>query len=292
MFEEGQHPIIVGQAVYNSAYGTNFVAGSNCNTPASNPVIPEDLGNTDITACDGLARIDDQGMTWYGFNTLVTGTDSKVKVQIQPKGIHDEMNSATFDEFGRMSANMGLEIVPATAALQNIVLYPYVNPTTEMIDGTQLPRFTMEQVQARDTNVTAIKTDDPDGKVLDGTQIWKITHNGVDTHPLHFHLYDVQLLNRVAWDNIISPPDATELGWKDTVRVNPLQDTIVALRPVIPYLPFDLPNSIRPLNPALPIGSTLGFNNVGADGRPTARDHQRSRQLRLGVRLALPHPEP
>ena len=55
----------------------------------------------------------------------------------------------------------------------------------------------------------------------DGTQIWKITHNGVDTHPIHFHLYDVQVLNRVTWDNIIIPPDATELGWKDTVRSQP-----------------------------------------------------------------------
>lgn len=28
----------------------------------------------------------------------------------------------------------------------------------------------------------------------DGTQIWKITHNGVDTHSIHFHLFNVQLL--------------------------------------------------------------------------------------------------
>ena len=71
----------------------------------------------------------------------------------------------------------------------------------------------------------------------DGTQIWKITHNGVDTHPIHFHLYDVQLLNRVGWDGIIRKPDANELGWKDTVRISPLEDTIVALRPIVPQLP-------------------------------------------------------
>ncbi len=104
----------------------------------------------------------------------------------------------------------------------------------------------------------------------DGTQIWKITHNGVDTHPLHFHLYDVQLLNRVAWDNIITPNDPTELGWKETVRVSPLQDTIVALRPVLPELPFELPNSIRLLNPMTPPGSPYGFNSVDAQGNPTA----------------------
>ena len=63
---------------------------------------------------------------------------------------------------------------------------------------------------------------------------------------------DVQVLNRVTWDNIIIPPDATELGWKDTVRISPLQDTIVAMRPVIPTLPFDLPNSVKLLSPMLP----------------------------------------
>ena len=35
---------------------------------------------------------------------------------------------------------------------------------------------------------------------------WKITHNGVDTHPIHFHAYDVEVLNRVAWDSNIMPP--------------------------------------------------------------------------------------
>src|ERR1044071_8001029 len=35
VFENGQHPIIVGQAAYNSAYGKNFAAGSNCNAANS-----------------------------------------------------------------------------------------------------------------------------------------------------------------------------------------------------------------------------------------------------------------
>ena len=119
--------------------------------------------------------------------------------------------------------------VPATPLTQNIILYPYVNPPTELIDATGLP--------SSDVNVTPISS------ATDGTQIWKITHNGVDTHPIHFHLYDVQVLNRVTWDNIIIPPDPTELGWKDTVRVSPLEDTIVALRPIVPTLPFGCPTA-------------------------------------------------
>ena len=110
------------------------------------------------------------------------------------KAIHDEMNATAFDEFGRMQANLGVEAVPATPGQQNVVLYPYVNPATELIDATNLPKG--------DINVTPI------GLADDGAQIWKITHNGVDTHPIHWHLYDVQVLNRVTWDNIIIPPEA------------------------------------------------------------------------------------
>ena len=54
--------------------------------------------------------------------------------------------------------------------------------------------------------------------------MWKITHNGVDTHSIHFHLFNVQVINRVGWDGAVKPPDPNELGWKETVRMNPLED--------------------------------------------------------------------
>jgi FtsP/CotA-like multicopper oxidase with cupredoxin domain len=233
VFESGQHPIIVGQAAYNSAYGTTFAAGGNCSSP------------TTPAKCDGYARINQQGGDAFTFDTLrgaTSGSWSKLSIPLEPKAIHDEMNSSTFDEFGRMQANLGIESVPSNPGGQNINLMPYVFPPTETIDGTNLPKG---------VTVTPIAT------ATDGTQIWKITHNGVDTHPIHFHLYDVQVINRVTWDNIIIPPDPNELGWKDTVRISPLEDTIVALRPVIPNLPFEIPNSIRELSPMLPDGAPI-----------------------------------
>ena len=242
VFESGQHPIIVGQAAYNSAYGTSFAASSNCNAPGS-----------PTQRCDGYVRVNDTSV--FGFNTLKAQT-TKMTMPLQPKAIHDEMNASTFDEFGRMTANLGLEAQPPVPGAQNVVLYPYVNPSTELIDATGLP--------VAGVKITPIAT------ATDGTQIWRITHNGVDTHPIHFHLFDVQLINRVTWDNIIIPPDPTELGWKDTVRMAPLEDTIVALRPVIPQVPWELPNSIRELNPMMPLGSTAMFNSTDANGNPTA----------------------
>ena len=241
VFESGQHPVIVGQATYNRAYGTSFAASSNCNA----------VGST-VTTCDGLVRVNDTGS--FGFNTL-KAPKAKMSMAMEPKALHDEMNASSFDDYGRMQANFGIEAQPPTPGAQNVTLYPFVNPPTELIDGTNLP--------TADTKVTPIAS------ATDGTQIWRFTHNGVDTHPIHFHLYDVQVLNRVTWDNIIIPPDPNELGWKDTVRMSPLEDTIVALRPIIPKLPFEIPNSIHALNPAMPLGSTAGFNNVDVNGNPT-----------------------
>jgi len=234
VFESGQHPIIVGQGAYNSAYASTF----------------QNSGPR-----DGFVRITDRSFT---FNTLLgQGPTQVMTMTLQPKAIQDEMGEAFDKEYGRMSGNLGLE-VPLTEAgvQQNLILYPFVNPASELIDATNLPQ-----------GLTAVT---PISVTNDGTQIWKITHNGVDTHPIHFHLYDVQVINRVGWDGIIRPPDANELGWKDTLRISPLEDTIVALRPVVPVVPFDLPNSWRPINPMMPLGSTMGFNSTDADGNPTA----------------------
>jgi FtsP/CotA-like multicopper oxidase with cupredoxin domain len=255
VFEAGSDPVIVGQAAYNSAYGSSFVTNGYCSSVS-----------TPSAKCDGFARIQQQGGNLFKFDTLgpnKDGTGAQLAIPLEGKGIHDEMNSANFDEWGRMTANMGLEAPGATPLLQNIILYPFVNPATEVEDSTGLPSS---------LDVTPISS------ASDGTQIWKITHNGVDTHPLHWHLYDVQVINRVTWDNIIIPPDPTELGWKDTVRVSPLEDTYVAVRPIVPTLPFGVPDSIRALNPMMPIGAKgsangpngteAGFNNTDAGGNP------------------------
>ncbi len=88
-------------------------------------------------------------------------------------------------------------------------------------------------------------------------------------------LFDVQLINRVGWDGAIKMPDDNERGWKDTVRMNPLEDAIVALRPVAPKLPFGIPDSIRALDPTMKIGSTGQFMNVDpTTGNPVTVTNQ------------------
>lgn len=204
VFEQAQEEIIVGQTAYNDAYNTVF--------PARWPYW-------------GVSRITDTSLSFQKVDgTLVD------KFPMKPKAIQDEMGE-TFDEFGRMSAKLGLELAFTNAGIQTFVLQNFVDPPTEIIRDRE-------------------------------TQIWKITHNGVDTHPVHFHLFEVQVLNRVGWDGFIYLPDPNELGWKDTVRISPLEDTIVALRPVHITMPFSIPNSVRPLNPAYPLGSQVGFSQL------------------------------
>ena len=179
---------------------------------------------------DTFVRIQDHSKIF----TTISG--KVMDIAFQPKALHDEQGAA-FDQFGRMSGFLGLENAITTGAVQNFVLYGYASPPVDLIKDSMTPMS--------------------EPSPGDGTQIWKITHNGVDTHPLHVHLFNVQLINRVTWDGRILQPDATELGWKETFRTSPLEDTIVALRPVAPSLPFEVPNSIHLIDPTMPEGKVL-----------------------------------
>ncbi|GFO60312.1 laccase [Geomonas silvestris] len=137
-----------------------------------------------------------------------------------------------FDPRGRMNATLGVEIPFTGANIQTTVPLGYIDPATESIG---------------------------DGE----TQVWKITHNGVDTHPVHFHLVNVQVINRIGWDGTVKPPADFEVGWKETVRMNPLEDIVVIVRAKKPTLPgFGLPTSQRLLDPTQPVNSTMGFSNL------------------------------
>jgi FtsP/CotA-like multicopper oxidase with cupredoxin domain len=154
---------------------------------------------------------------------------------MQPKTIQE-----LFDDLGRMNATLGVEVPFTSAAVQTTIPYGFVDPATEVI---------------------------PDG----ATQLWKITHNGVDTHAIHFHLFNVQVVNRIGWDGAIKPPWPEELGWKETVKMNPLEDIVVALKAKVPTVPAtmgSLPDNFRLLDVANPVGSTVGFFGVDPNGNP------------------------
>jgi FtsP/CotA-like multicopper oxidase with cupredoxin domain len=160
------------------------------------------------------------------------GASQAVTMPLKPKAIQE-----LFDEYGRMNATLGVERKFTGQLIQTTIPYKYIDPVTE-------DAFESEP------------------------QLWKITHNGVDTHSIHFHLVNVQIINRIGWDGAIKPPEPNELGWKETVRMNPLEDIVVALRPNAPLLPFPVPTSNRLLDPSNLPGTSTQFTGVDVNGNP------------------------
>ncbi len=89
------------------------------------------------------------------------------------------------------------------------------------------------------------------------TEVWEIINLTGDTHPIHFHLVNVQVLSRQAFfENQYAggaprlsgapiAPDLNELGWKETVRMNPGEVTRVHMKFDLPAVPFTVPVSPR-----------------------------------------------
>jgi FtsP/CotA-like multicopper oxidase with cupredoxin domain len=173
-----------------------------------------------------LSRIADTSLTF-----TPEGAASPRTFSMQPKAIQELFEM----DYGRMNATLGVELPFTNSGNQTTIPLGYVDPGTEALIDSMTPLSPV---------------------LGDGTQIWKITHNGVDTHAIHFHLFNVQVINRVGWDGAVRKVDPNELGWKETVKMNPLEDIIVAMRPVAPKLAFGVPDSSRAYDVTKPIGAT------------------------------------
>ncbi|MBP1654451.1 MAG: fibronectin type protein, partial [Bacteroidetes bacterium] len=226
--------LTAGGSGYTSRPGVTFSGNGGA---AASALLSASVGGVRLTD-PGSGYTSEPAVTFSGpvaGGTSARGSSSlrMLILNIRGKAIAEEF---TFD-YGRMNSRLGVEVPFSTSQIQTTILYGYVDPPIEIFvdtgsaTGTRLP----------DENV----------------QVWRITHNGVDTHPLHFPQMDVQVINRVRWDGGVVPPDDNEMGWKDTVRFNPLEDTVVALRTKKQSLPWDLPNSVRLLDVTQPEGSVL-----------------------------------
>jgi hypothetical protein len=165
-----------------------------------------------------------------------------VTLPLEMKAMHDEMGGVYDTLFGRMSGMLGLS--NPLSPVHVLIPYSLASPPTDIVKGS---------VEGT-----------PIGVMPDGTQIWRIFHNGVDTHTIHTHLFHTQLINRVDQSGQVTggtlPVDPIEFGWKDTFRINPLEVTYLAMRPTVPtpaHLPFEVSDSVRLIDPTLPEGATL-----------------------------------
>ncbi len=225
--------VTAGGSGYTTPPTVVFTGGGGTGAAASATITGGVVTSVTVTAGgSGYATLPAVSFTGGGGTGALATASRAVFMPLQPKAIQElfELN------YGRMNATLGVELPFTNFNTQTTIPLGYLDPATETIKDSGTP-----------------------GPVIagDGTQIWKITHNGVDTHAIHFHLFNVEVINRVGWDGAIRPPDANELGWKETVRMNPLEDCIVALRPIAPSLPFKLPDSWRPLDPTMPVGAPI-----------------------------------
>lgn len=99
--------------------------------------------------------------------------------------------------------------------------------------------------------------------VAGSTEVWQIVNLTGDAHPMHFHLVNVQVLQRqsfnafgptagIATPNYCGPavgPDPLGLGWKDTVKIYPGTVTTIIMKFDLPADPpgiVSMPNSLNP----------------------------------------------
>jgi spore coat protein A, manganese oxidase len=79
--------------------------------------------------------------------------------------------------------------------------------------------------------------------VIDTTEIWNLINLTDDAHPIHLHLVRFQILDRRKFDKFayatrktlrftgpVVPPEANEMGWKDTVRADPAMVTRIIVK--------------------------------------------------------------
>ena len=189
--------------------------------------VPAAAGAVPIALPPSLAAL----MGCNAAQTLCTNTANVVVGRLMNPAIQE-----LFEPFyGRMNATLAIEMPMQSLAVQTTLPLNYIDPATEQLEPNTM-------------------------------QMWKITHNGVDAHPVHFHLLNVQVVNRVGWDGTVKPPEDNEIGWKETVKMNPLEDIIVAFRVEMPQVPFGLDRSIRPQDPSQPLGVNMGFTQFAVAG--------------------------
>ena len=100
--------------------------------------------------------------------------------------------------------------------------------------------------QGRPTWGLPYMADSTENPKAGSTEVWQIMNLTGDTHPIHFHLVNVELIQRRAFTGDPGnwsyagepmPPEPNEIGWKDTVRMNPGEITTVIMQFNLPELP-------------------------------------------------------
>jgi len=132
----------------------------------------------------------------------------------------------TFDAYGRLIQLLGTNVQPANTKGAGFGR-AYTDPATER-------------------------------PLAGSTEVWEIYNTTADVHPMHFHLVNVQLINRQAFQNFNgtatfkaapTPPAANETGWKETVMMFPGTVTRIIMQFNVPQI-LSASNTVIPTPPS------------------------------------------
>ena len=191
--------------------------------PADAPIqlpVPGRLTPTDPFLIKQAAGMPTAYTVKGGFATIRLADGTKVQAKVRSLTLNEG-----FDEHGRLAQLLGTNVPENPAAKALSFGRAYDDPITEAVAAGSY-------------------------------EVWEIANLSADTHPIHFHLVNVQLLWRRKFavngytgvpnfQNTPVGPDANEIGWKETVRMNPGEVTSVLMKFDLPQVPFEVPPSPR-----------------------------------------------
>ncbi len=148
----------------------------------------------------------------------------------------------------------GIPIVPAGTPVRRLTLNETADAFGRLIqlEGTDVPPVNVGQGLGRAYQGPATEV-----VAKNAIEIWQVINLTGDTHPIHFHLVNVQIISRQpfavksynggapTFTGPARPPDPNEAGWKETVRMNTGEVTTVIMQFKLPTVPFTVPASPR-----------------------------------------------
>ncbi len=227
-YANSQPPPVVAHSAYNVANGDQYARLCPDGTGFRH-ICGSKPGTWDFITGDTITYYPHLSVGIGGANVkpiTVPAGALAVGVPVHNKSIHEQ-----FDSYGRGKVTLGVEVFPSAGFQAVSIPLTYPDPATETLKEGE-------------------------------TQIWKVSNNGEDSHPVHFHLLDVQVINRLSPEGIVKPPSPSEMGWKETVIMHPAEEIFLAVRPKRPVAPFGLPLSIRYRDPTQVAGTTNNFTQT------------------------------
>jgi spore coat protein A len=159
-----------------------------------------------------------------------------------PSGVPVDENTGTVMQF-RVAlplSNIDTSVIPA-----NMVPLPIINEQAAskkryLFFKKDLDKYGRPYMLLDNKQWDAPITENPK---LGSTEIWYLINASPDSHPIHLHLVDFQIIDRrnidvekfnkegiIQYTGPAVPPAPQERGWKDTVRANPNQVTRIIMK--------------------------------------------------------------